>query len=138
MEVSTNVKFVPMTYNYAELLSQMKIAELSPWDNLWNDAIDLTTKRASMSRKFSVADIQQTIQWNFIPPLEWAEEAFAQVKVHRGKYSELNGLHEITRADLEAVVLRYDEEETAHVDRFDLGSYFNQFAHNIMKGGLPV
>ena len=91
-----------------------------------------------MSRKFSVADIQQTIQWNFIPPLEWAEEAFAQVKVHRGKYSELNGLHEITRADLEAVVLRYDEEETAHADHFDLGWYFNQFSHNFMKGGLPV
>ena len=80
MEMSTNVKFVPMTYNYAELLSQMKIAELSPWDNLWHGTNDLTTKRTSMSRKFSVAsaaDIQQTIQWNFIPPLEWAEEVFS-------------------------------------------------------------
>ena len=29
----------------------MKVTGLSPWDNLWNDVMDITTKRASMSTK---------------------------------------------------------------------------------------
>lgn len=39
IESCSGIQFVPMTYTYNELLSQLRQVNLSPWINSWNDCI---------------------------------------------------------------------------------------------------
>ena len=124
IESCTGIKFVPMSYTYPELLSQMHTAGLSPWLNSWNDAI-VKTMRASISGENNWA-VSPEIQWNFVPPLEWAEEAFSKCKAFQG-VGKVTGLHHITREDLASIEIKYNEEAANRADLFNLGTYFNQY-----------
>ena len=81
--------------------------------------------------------ITPELQWNFIPPLEWAEEAFTKCKAFQG-VGKVTGLHHITREDLASIILNYDEDKTVRADLFNLGTYFNQYGPQIMTGVLPT
>ena len=124
LENSHNIKFYPMSYSYDKLLTQLKTVQLSPWTSNCSEVIDVTPQRKSMHGTDNW-EVSQDAQWNFVPPLEWAEEAFRTVKAYRGQSDLITGLHEITRDDLAAVILHYDEEESVRADLFDIGQYFN-------------
>ena len=51
---------------------------MSPWLNNWNEVIVKTSKPNTRAEEnWSIAP---DLQWNFIPPLAWAEEAFRKAK----------------------------------------------------------
>ena len=67
--------------------------------------------------------IAPDLQWNFVPPLAWAEEAFTKCKAFQG-VGKVTGLHHITREDLAMIKLNYDEETAAGAEKFNLGTHF--------------
>ena len=124
IESCSEVHFVPMTYSYNELLSQMQRAELSPWQNQWNDCIVKIMRQSLVGQAKANWDILPELQWNFVPPLEWAEEAFAKCKAFQG-VGKVTGLHHITREDLASIQIDYTEEAVVRADLFNLGPNFN-------------
>ena len=69
IESSTNIKFIPMVYEYPELFSQMRPSMVSPWCNNWTDVFDFTAgKKAETGEPnfFCVGDLDR----EFIRPLE--------------------------------------------------------------------
>ena len=83
-----------MLYQYPELLNQMLAAELSPWDNLWNEVFEVSPQNVPTSAKSKNKQawlVAPALQWNFVPPLGWAEEAFEKVSAYRGQ-GKITGL----------------------------------------------
>ena len=103
-----------MLYQYPELLSQMLAAELSPWDNLWNEVFEVTPQNLPVnSAKTKQAwMVAPALQWNFVPPLGWAQEAFEKVSAYRG-HGKISGLHQITRDDLSNVEITHSDEDVS-------------------------
>ena len=100
---------------------------MSPWINKWNSIVEKSNP--------GPINVNQSLQWNFIPPLGWAKDAIKKVGALKRK--TIKGLQEITREDLSAVEVYYDEDVAARADMFTIGNYFDQTATKIIKGVLP-
>lgn len=85
IENSANIVFVPMIYTYNDLYDQMKQVRLSPWINKWSQVIDSTPDWQDQMSSQKNWSINTAIQWDFIPPLGWAEEVFEKVRSVEGR-----------------------------------------------------
>ena len=74
------------------------------------------------------------LNWKLMAPLGQVTETISKV---RDKKSSVKGLHDITSADLEAIRLELDEETEIGAQCFDVGTYFNSYARNIILGAVP-
>ena len=46
-------------------------------------------------------------------------------------------MNDIDEADLDQIILEFNEEFEIQSDLFDVGPYFNDYSHNIIKGVVP-
>ena len=98
IESSTNIKFLPMTYEYPELFSHMFPSRVSPWCNNWSNVFDFTPhkKAASGEPNFTLSfDLDP----QFVRPLWQGKAIVARVRELKGE--ELRSLEEVMPADLD-------------------------------------
>lgn len=81
--------------------------------------------------------IKESLVWDFVPPLGWALEVFGKVRANKG-FDKVRGLHQVTREDLSAVTIEFNEEDAIMTDKFNIGQYFNQYASKMIPGPLPT
>ena len=107
---------------------------LSPWDNMWHEVVDTTYDMIEQTPNFA---IKEALVWDFVPPLGWALEVFGKVRANKG-FDKVRGLHQVTREDLSAVTIEFNEEDAIKTDKFNIGQYFNQYASKMIPGPLPT
>lgn len=122
-----------MTYWYEELLTQLKLADMSPWTNKWNEVFDFTAHRTADDGTPNWRN-SSNLNWKLIAPLGEVTEKMEKVQAFKGA-DAVKSLYDIEEADLESITLEFDEEETNCF--FDVGPYFNDYARNMIKGVVP-
>lgn len=105
----------------------------SPWTNKWQDVYDFTAHRTAESGipNWSIND---SLNWTMIKPLGEVNEMVSKVKEFN---PAIKGVQDITDSDLSQIHLEFDQERQAMPDLFDVGSYFNTNAGDIIKGVIP-
>jgi hypothetical protein len=124
VEACTNIKFSTMTYWYEELLSQMKLASISPWTNKWNAVFDFTAHRTAPNGDPNWS-ISPDLNWNGMAPLAEVNEKITKVKAFK---EHVKHIKDITPSDLECITLEFDEEFEIMSGLFDIGPYFNMYS----------
>ena len=138
VEASTNIKFIPMVYEYSELFSHMLPSKLSPWCNLWTDVFDFTPHKTSPTGEPNYF-FEGALQPNFIRPLDQAKSLMEKAAQARGE--EIKSLEEILPEDLEQMQLEVAQESKAAryaAPNYDLGDYFNNYVHRMLKTVPPT
>ena len=138
VESSTNIKFIPMVYEYPELFSQMLPSRVSPWCNNWTDVFDFTPHQKAETGELNYY-ISPDLQPDFIRPLSQAKSLMDKVAQIRGE--ELKSLEEISPEDNEQATIEVAQEvqeALAQPPLFDLGDYFNNFSAKMLKTVPPT
>ena len=133
VEACTGIVFCTMTYRYDELLTQLKLADMSPWTNKWNEVFDFTAHRTAGDGTPNWRN-SINLYWNLIAPLGEVQEKIEKVQAVRGQ-DAVKSIYDIDEADLESITLEFNEADTDCC--FDVGEYFNDYQHNIIKGVVP-
>ena len=78
VEACTNIVFSTMTYWYDDLLTQMRLANTSPWSNNWTKIYDFTPHKTAESGVPNWS-IDTSLNWKMIAPLGEVSEKITKV-----------------------------------------------------------
>ena len=132
VESCTNIKFLPMTYAYKELFSQMRPCMVSPWTNNWNDIFDFTPHKKSPDASVPNFYCVSSLETDFIKPLEQVKELIMKATVAKGV--AIKSLNELEPADLDQIDIDIAIEKPS----FSLGDYFDNFSVNMLRTVPPT
>ena len=126
VEACSKIEFSVTTYWYEELLDQLQKAGVSPWCNKWNEVFDFTAHKQAADGSPNW-ELDTGLNWDMIAPLYGVNEKMTKVKELKGD-DQVKSVKDIEEADLEQIVLEFDEEEEIMPALFDVGPYWNQYA----------